>query len=183
MEEYYKTITHPDGSRLAFFSFEGTEPGIIFFSGYKYLTLSNLVSTDVIGDVSSDENVSTSFYEDNYGNKIGLVYKIGCGESHTPNTCNNKLRGDLAVATTTPCGFSTGNELAAKEYQNLSGAGWDTHGQDLSECRGVSGTGGYRVPACSCPEGACIKDYRSQREHLYGYACYLPHISLSPSIS
>ncbi len=35
MEEYYKTITHPDGSRLAFFSFEGTEPGIMFFSGYK----------------------------------------------------------------------------------------------------------------------------------------------------
>ena len=35
MEKYYKTITHPDGSRLAFFSFEGTEPGIMFFSGYK----------------------------------------------------------------------------------------------------------------------------------------------------
>ncbi|MAR79421.1 MAG: alpha/beta hydrolase, partial [Rhodospirillaceae bacterium] len=30
-----KTITHPDGTRLAFFSYKGSEPGIIFFSGYK----------------------------------------------------------------------------------------------------------------------------------------------------
>ena len=35
METIHKTITHPDGSRLAFFSFKGSEPGIIFFPGYK----------------------------------------------------------------------------------------------------------------------------------------------------
>ncbi|PPR79078.1 MAG: hypothetical protein CFH01_00635 [Alphaproteobacteria bacterium MarineAlpha2_Bin1] len=35
MEEHHKIITHPDGSRLAFFSLKGSEPGIIFFSGYK----------------------------------------------------------------------------------------------------------------------------------------------------
>ena len=35
MKTKHKTITHPDGSRLAFFSYKGSEPGIIFFSGYK----------------------------------------------------------------------------------------------------------------------------------------------------